>query len=194
MSKTLIYLFLIILGIAVLRLFTEHIYMTISDKKKADRIVHYIKLFLFIVYIGCVLYVTIISRSKAYRRPYLDPLWMLRKAIDIQGGTITIRMAYLNGPFENVVLFIPFGFFIPWCYQKLANPLFLTTAMGCIFSMFIEFTQHFAWRGSFETQDILFNTLGTIVGYLVYCLILKNVGDHYENQINGISQTEGGSD
>lgn len=64
---------------------------------------------------------------------------------------------------ENILLFIPFGYFIPtlWkCKRRLAVCLF----MGFCFSLTIEIIQLLTERGHFQIDDILMNTVGAGIG------------------------------
>ncbi len=67
----------------------------------------------------------------------------------------------------NVVVFIPFGVFLPRLFQK-CRRFFVTTLFCFEFSLCIELIQ-LIWKvGSFDVDDILLNTLGGILGYLLY--------------------------
>ncbi len=67
----------------------------------------------------------------------------------------------------NVVVFIPFGVFLPRLFQKCRR--FFVTMLFCFeFSLCIELIQLIGKVGSFDVDDILLNTLGGILGYLLY--------------------------
>lgn len=71
----------------------------------------------------------------------------------------------------NVVLFVPLGFALPFVWKKAS---FLITALiGLAGTVFIELVvQPFISRDP-TIDDIICNTLGTVIGYLLYLLIKK---------------------
>lgn len=66
----------------------------------------------------------------------------------------------------NVILFLPFGFFLPTLYKK-AQKLTYTLRNTIMFSIFIEFIQFFIGR-SVDIDDVMLNTLGGVLGYLLF--------------------------
>ena len=70
---------------------------------------------------------------------------------------------------ENILLFIPYGFACPWVFRRARN-LFCCTLIGAVTSLGIESLQLLTRRGYFQIDDILTNTLGTILGFLIYWL------------------------
>lgn len=71
----------------------------------------------------------------------------------------------------NVVMFIPFGF-LGWMFSKL-NDL-KTLLFGFVSSIvIIEALQYFSRLGIFEVDDILLNTFGVFLGFLLKSLIEK---------------------
>lgn len=71
---------------------------------------------------------------------------------------------------ENILLFLPFGFLIPllWKYNR---SIVRTMLMTFICSTLIELTQLATGRGYFEIDDIILNTLGGVIGYIVFACI-----------------------
>ncbi len=68
---------------------------------------------------------------------------------------------------ENVLLFIPFGLLIPLIAHFFKKWWNLVLA-AFITSMLIELSQLITGRGYFELDDILLNTLGAFIGFLVF--------------------------
>ncbi|MFE7063594.1 VanZ family protein [Sutcliffiella sp. NPDC057660] len=63
----------------------------------------------------------------------------------------------------NIVLFVPFGVALKW---KKRN--WLTLIIAPVFAIsLIEVTQHLTNRGSLDIDDLLLNTLGFFIGYLL---------------------------
>lgn len=72
----------------------------------------------------------------------------------------------------NVLLFIPLGFFCPMIsknYEQVKNVLFI----GIGFSFVIEISQLFTLHRATDINDIISNTLGTLIGYLCFRFIMK---------------------
>lgn len=66
----------------------------------------------------------------------------------------------------NIVWFLPFGLFLPAIWQKLKS--YHTIPLGFLLSLVIETSQLALDKGMFEIDDLVFNTLGTALGYLIY--------------------------
>lgn len=82
-------------------------------------------------------------------------------------GINTRNNAYV---IENILLFIPYGFLLPVAvksYRNVISCLFV----GVVTSMAIECMQLITARGYFQIDDILTNTLGTVMGYLVFRIV-----------------------
>lgn len=73
----------------------------------------------------------------------------------------------------NTAVFIPWGILLPVLYRPFRKFLW-SLAAGLGLSLAIEVTQLLGKMGIFETDDLIFNTLGTILGFLLYklCVIL----------------------
>ena len=81
----------------------------------------------------------------------------------------------LEEPFEallNVFLFLPLGAFLPILWEKFRSPL-AALLSGFGVSLFIEAAQIFTFRTT-DINDLIANTLGALIGYLVARLITKN--------------------
>lgn len=76
----------------------------------------------------------------------------------------------------NVLLFIPFGFFLPIVWEKFRN-IKTVALMGLITTGFIEVSQIFTFRTT-DINDIITNTVGTIIGYFVARWITGNFTKH----------------
>lgn len=81
--------------------------------------------------------------------------------------------------FLNMVLFSPFGFLNAIVVQSIyknKTSLFrsiLTIIPGTMLSIAIETAQFIAHRGLCETDDVIHNTFGTIIGYVLWLLTVK---------------------
>lgn len=90
--------------------------------------------------------------------------------------TLVPFVSMISGPVDtvlNVVLFIPFGFFLPLLYRKYDAPGKIVLS-GFLFSLLIEIVQMFG-RGSTDINDLITNTLGACLGFLLYRCLSKMV-------------------
>ena len=72
----------------------------------------------------------------------------------------------------NVVCFVPIGFVLPLTgyYWKYFHRVFI---FSITFSLMIEFTQLICKVGSFDVDDIILNTIGGVIGYIIYKIFRK---------------------
>ena len=88
----------------------------------------------------------------------------------------SLRGGYIGGSWfvtmliGNAALFAPLGLALPFVWRR-ANML-KTVLIGVGCSLVVELIQPFFGR-SFDFDDIICNTLGTVFGYLLYLLIKK---------------------
>jgi len=78
----------------------------------------------------------------------------------------------LTNFFGNIGFFIPLGFFIPFLSKKIASA-WKVILMGCGFSLFIEICQLFMPTRGSDIDDIILNTLGTALGYLLFWVFAR---------------------
>ncbi len=142
--------------------------------KKAGRkqsFLHIVTVFLFCYYLFGILTVTGIGYTSKIRfRPNISLIPFL--------GMIT-------GPIDtmlNAILFVPLGFFLPLLYKKYHHikPVALT---GFLFSLSVEIVQMFDW-GSTDINDLITNTVGVCLGYLIYCLLSNVMPDNLKKQFH----------
>ncbi len=68
---------------------------------------------------------------------------------------------------ENIIFFIPYGFVCAWALKP-ARRLLVCTGIGSMTSLGIECMQLVTGRGVFQIDDFLTNTLGALIGYLLF--------------------------
>lgn len=74
--------------------------------------------------------------------------------------------AMFTNLFGNVIIFIPFGFFLPMAskYKSFFSTVFYSFGL----SLCVETFQLVTKVGSFDVDDLLLNTVGGLVGYIIY--------------------------
>ena len=76
----------------------------------------------------------------------------------------------------NIIGFIPLGILLPIVFAFLKNGWRLTGFVFCI-SLLFETTQLIAGVGIFDVDDLLLNTTGGLIGYILYAGAKKLVGN-----------------
>lgn len=94
----------------------------------------------------------------------------------------------ISGPIDtilNIVLFVPFGFFLPLLYKKYYH-IKTVVLTGFLFSLSVEIVQMFGW-GSTDINDLITNTVGACLGYFVYYLLSKALPNNMRKQFQSTS-------
>ena len=140
--------------------------------KKTKRKVRIWGRILFLLYMAFALYVMFFSEyldrthvGDEYRYNLvlfkeIDRFWDMRYSY---GWHVTI--INLVG---NVICFMPFGFLLPTIFKsRVFKNIISVTFMAAIFSMIIETCQLLLKVGAFDVDDILLNTIGGFLGYIL---------------------------
>ncbi len=142
------------------------------NKSKRIKIVFYI-------YIAIVIKVIIFKYPWEDLKAIMDT-WekgVILEGLDTANFTLfkTIKMyinySYKLNSFENlvgnVVVFVPFGFLLPYIQEKSRKlPVLLLNAF--LFVLGIEVFQLFSAFGAFDVDDILLNCFGAVLGWILY--------------------------
>lgn len=68
----------------------------------------------------------------------------------------------------NILIFVPYGFFISVASRE--RGFFKTLFFSMGLSLCVEIIQLFTRVGSFDVDDILLNTIGGVLGYIVFLI------------------------
>lgn len=124
-------------------------------------------LFVFMIYIMIVLHRTLFNRDM-WSNPLSNiiGIWYF---ID-ENGSFTAEIP------ENILLFVPFGFLIfnimrSTRFENLREISVCAIKFSFLFSMGIECCQLFFRLGTFQLSDLFFNSLGGLIGGLIYWII-----------------------
>ena len=106
----------------------------------------------------------LLGYETAVGRSNFTPFETIMHYVNLLGSPMhTVAVYNLVG---NIVLFIPFGFYIPVIWRKLQS-LWKMMIVSIIIPVFIETTQYFIGR-SIDVDDVILNTLAIIIGYFIY--------------------------
>lgn len=83
-----------------------------------------------------------------------------------------ISSANIVGMVLNVLMFVPFGAFLPIYFAKFRK-VSATALVGLLMSFTIELLQLFTFRVT-DIDDLIMNTLGTLLGYGIGAVIVHN--------------------
>jgi glycopeptide antibiotics resistance protein len=109
-----------------------------------------------------------IDRPNYMTNVNLTPFYMLRiyKAFYGLGDVLYIIVNFLG----NMLVFLPLGFFPALLFRQ--ESWWRSALTGCCVSFFVEWGQYFLLRQS-DVDDVILNTLGGLLGYLLFCFIPK---------------------
>ncbi len=80
----------------------------------------------------------------------------------------------------NILLFVPFGTLVPFIWQKRANFIY-TVSTAFLFSLLIELSQSLNNRST-DIDDLLLNTLGAVIGFILYKIFMKATKNRFQLQ------------
>ncbi len=135
-----------------------------------------VMLVLFILYIVVVSYFTIFNREEGHSRAILLRFDSLRDAIR------TNSLEPLQHALLNAVMFIPIGILFPRILPSRLDSIIYTGGLGLMLSTAIETTQMLLRIGQCDIEDIAANTLGAILGFVLYKLFMGLFGRHFEEE------------
>ena len=116
--------------------------------------------FLAIVYAS-----TVLTRVSTVRSYILMPFWSWQEVFVKHNNWLLLENLL------NVLLLFPMGFLLPLALKKISSSQAFLIGLG--FSALIEFSQLLFKRGLFEFDDMIHNSLGCLLGYLVMRCMLK---------------------
>lgn len=125
-------------------------------KRKLTKI-SFLSLSFLSFYLSFVSTITVISRNKSNSSQYnLSVFWTY---IAIAGGRTGLVLEII----WNIILFIPIGILLMLVITHKDKGV-IAILLGLLLSVSIEVIQLLSYRGLFEFDDIIHNTLGTAIG------------------------------
>lgn len=134
-----------------------------EDRKNRKRIIAGI---LLVLYIGFIIYTTLLCREpKDYREYNFQLFWSYQRFFDDvqpQGQQILL----------NILFFIPYGVLVPLCVDgSWKRKLAITVITACLLSGTVEFLQLLYKLGIAEFDDVFDNTMGAAIGAFVVLVL-----------------------
>ena len=119
----------------------------------------------------------ILFRTLLNRQLWMNPL------SDVMGGwgiweTVNGEQKLTTECIENVIIMVPFSSVVMWTFQEkmekgLKKILWQSGKITFCFSISIEMLQLLLRLGTFQLSDIFYNTVGGVLGGLMYCALMK---------------------
>lgn len=129
-------------------------------------------------------YIILLFCLTAFRGSYMPWYWHIYlhrslSVINIHPIVHTLQLKYAKSPVDyyyntygNILWFMPFGMMFPAITHHRMK--FLGTAFsGMLMSILIESLQFFLNTGVSDIDDVIFNTIGAIIGYFVYWIFSR---------------------
>lgn len=169
------------------------IFICLQHFFKKVKLEQFFKILLFVMYLCGFLYFTFFSREASSEAIMtLQPLKAYRKAFTFDSGFLhvvkQIFMEGLNAGFDsihiestetlegivlNILLFVPFGYMLPCLFKGLQKALWAVVLIGFFCSLLTETIQLVTHLGWFDLDDLLNNTIGCILGVILYRVFLR---------------------
>ena len=160
---------------------------------KNERLFRNARIAVFVVYILIILYETLLTRRITHHVKYeLSLFWSYRESLafcEDGSGLVVADSKLLKQIILNILLYIPLGYLLPFAWPGLANLTRFTSRfrainmltafpwivvlIGVAFSVTTELTQLFFRLGLFELDDIFNNTIGCLIGVLLYLVVIR---------------------
>ncbi len=126
---------------------------------------------LFLLYIAFIIYFLIFSDlyGRAETGEYRYNLVPFREILRFWAYRDQLGFSVMfTNLFGNILIFVPFGFFLPMAsrYRSFWTTLFCSFGL----SLCVEIFQFLTKVGSFDVDDLLLNTLGGILGYMIFAI------------------------
>ena len=159
LSKIIFMMFLLILVWGKI----DHWCSTDKKRKKSWQIANGIA---WLTMIFAITMITISSRTEGVLQVHWTPFHSFREA--------KIQPELYRSMLMNVFLFFPLGLTLPYALpEKWNRKGLLTIFLALVFSIGIELAQYHFHLGRAETDDVICNTLGCVIGTLSYVISKK---------------------
>ncbi|ADU30408.1 VanZ family protein [Evansella cellulosilytica DSM 2522] len=132
---------------------------------------------LLFIYLIVLLYITLFAwnygaslgnEGPGGRNYNLSPFYSIYRIYEY--GTLSMKINILLG---NVLLFVPFGFLLPFFRERFKTSKKAVRFMPVVFlatilSFFIEINQFIFTQRVANVDDVILNTSGAVIGFLLY--------------------------
>ncbi len=127
---------------------------------------------MLVLYSAVYVYLTFLYRTPmAEMHMRLDPFWSYREAFD---GFFTIRrLGVARSICLNILLYIPPGYLLPSVFRRCKHRFIVSAVAAAGLSLGTEAVQFFTKTGLCETDDVINNLIGAVIGGIGYWCAMK---------------------
>ena len=140
------------------------------SRKKYDGAKKVIGIILFILYLIAMCYILFFMEWRSRNlggvvRYNATPFREIKRYAGLIKTMPYVAFTNLAG---NVLIFMPYGALMTFFRRKTRTVILSVTLSGFFFSCAIELTQLFTRVGCCDVDDVILNTMGTLLGSIVY--------------------------
>ena len=140
--------------------------------QKFKESVFFRKLFLLAFVTSLILFRTLLNRNL-----WMNPLSNVMGAWSLW-ETVNGEQKLTTECIENVIMMVPFSSVVMWTFQEKMEKgwkkiMWYSGKTAFIFSVSIELLQLLLRLGTFQLSDIFYNTVGGLIGGLMYYAVMK---------------------
>ena len=152
-----------------------------NNRRKVERRHRFIYIIIFEVYIVLLIYFLFFSEVFGRTVGFEEYRYNLKPFAEIVRYFTNMReknylMFFIN-IVGNIVLFMPFGFLFPFIsekeYFRPGKNFFVTFFVTILFVLLMETAQLVTKVGVFDVDDIMMNTFGSVMGYVLYRILRR---------------------
>ncbi len=140
-----------------------------KDRRRRLWIVVFVAYLVLLIYF--LFFAEEMGRTADMREGYTYNLELFKeiRRFIVYSDILGTRAVVLN-IFGNIAAFMPFGILLPMIWKKL-DKWYTVLVLSLALSLTVEVVQLVTKVGSFDVDDLLLNTVGGILGFLVYRII-----------------------
>lgn len=132
--------------------------------------------FLFLVYLAFLLYFLFWAEyfgrtEKIEGFQYnLEPFREIQRYVNLRQA---MPMLFVTNIVGNIAAFVPFGVLLPVLLPVRMKRIWVTFFLSYLLSLAVETVQALSHVGIFDLDDIILNTAGGVLGYILYRIFRK---------------------
>lgn len=155
-----------------------------KNKNGNRKFIRVMSVIAFLVYMVILIYFVFLSdgfsRDTGYTeyRYNLVPFLEIKRFMTSSSLSLGVVITNMAG---NVAAFVPFGALFRWVRNKKIG-WFKTTFITFLFSLLIETIQLITRVGVFDVDDLILNTLGGLIGYIVYIILAHSYNRYIQRR------------
>ena len=129
---------------------------------------------LFVMYLCLMIWEVFIGPYRSYsgaRRYNLYPFKTIMEFL-LNANKYNFQVIFIN-LIANIITFIPLGFFISLLFRRYLK--LINTVLSCVFIIIcIEIGQFVLNVGVLDVDDVILNTVGCVLGFMIYKAVRKS--------------------